>query len=178
MFGRVLRVAFRRRWLPQLRRDLKQNSQNRIVRLLTAGAGPVRSVWVAPMWQSLWREAKREVQTTVGRRRARYTSSPPDSAPPLPPVGRQGIVVEESDEPDGWEVQAPSPAAPPFGRGRLLRVQPSIDPGCCGARRAPQPSCPYDSGHAAPVVTVMHLRPSSPPADLRRPAGAGGGPAR
>ena len=75
----------------------------------------------ANMWASLWREAKREVQTTVGRRRARYAPSSAETAPPLPPIGRQGIVVEESDEPDGWDVRVPR-----TGLAAIIRQ-------CCGS---------------------------------------------
>ena len=50
--------------------------------------------------KTLWRNAKREVQTTVGRR-ASGRHGQPTARPPERPGG-QGLVVQESS--DGWDV--------------------------------------------------------------------------
>eukprot|EP00312_Isochrysidales_sp_CCMP1244_P036793 CAMPEP_0202749254 /NCGR_PEP_ID=MMETSP1388-20130828/10381_1 /ASSEMBLY_ACC=CAM_ASM_000864 /TAXON_ID=37098 /ORGANISM="Isochrysis sp, Strain CCMP1244" /LENGTH=89 /DNA_ID=CAMNT_0049416725 /DNA_START=27 /DNA_END=293 /DNA_ORIENTATION=+ len=56
---------------------------------------------MASWWDTVWREAR----TTVGRRAKRFAPSS-DSPPPLPPRGVGGIVVEEEEGPDGWDVVA------------------------------------------------------------------------
>ena len=61
-----------------------------------------RPQWaMASWWDTVWREAR----TTVGRRAKRFAPSS-DSPPPLPPRGVGGIVVEEEEGPDGWDVVA------------------------------------------------------------------------
>ena len=47
----------------------------------------------------IWREVKREVHTTVGRRRTKAVSVPARVAPP---AGAKGLVVSEVG--DGWDV--------------------------------------------------------------------------
>lgn len=121
------------------------------------------------MWQSLWREAKREMQTTVGRRRARFTSSSSDSAPPLPPVARQGIIVEESNEPDGWDVRTASPAAPgPHAAGGSRLTAAALDVHSAPVSLPSLSRCPAGAAAILPLAGVAHHAPrchahASPP---------------